>query len=441
MQQCKDKKFMKTRMSSLAIALLGILFIILPEYFAFEIGTLPSFTASRIIILLIFLLVLLSKRPFILPINKCAKVLYFLLAVLIAVDISHVSVSSTYAINDAFSLIYDCLLLVILIVHFVRTEDEIDKLLSYIVKTSLVLSAFGVIEFLTGFNICSVLSTSSRDVLQATYERLGMRRSASAFGHAVYYGVYCTSVIPFALYLFDKYKKRIYLVCVIANIVGVLVSGSRGQMLSGFVVLLLFYFTRRKKEKWKYTKYFLIILGVFAFLCLIVPSLRIYISENIKSIMANFGLQVMVSANFGGNTKGVSSRWIQLSGIRWLIMNGKFVLGYGPAAAYRGLVSYYWTTSGWHTIQSVDIGYVGWFLYYGIIGAIAEGFFYAFYLFDSIKRRKKNTSDLFNAFWLFFASYLLNLATSTGVSKLLWVLVGLYISACQIRNRSGGITK
>lgn len=411
--------------------LMAALYIILPTYFAFEVSSfLPSFTGSRIVLLLTLIILMLVRKKVKIPKVKEMKMIWSTSIMLVLVNILHLSDSGSYAIKAIFSILLENVILVLVLYNLVDTKDKLNRFIKIMVVTSSVITCLATVEFLTGYNVFYLLTTTSRTVYQASYIRSGMTRAEASFSHSVYYGVYCSCMLPFSLYLYENTKNKKYLLCGLLNVLGTLMSGSRGQMVTCFVTTFLMLCKKRADLKRKYFRAIVLTLIPAAILIVFVPGVFAYINENVKSILNIIGFNFNISSDFGINIGGLDSRTIQLTGIRWLIINGAFWLGLGSLASARGLVSYYWASYGWQTVKSIDVGYVGWFLEYGLIGAIAY-----FALFLSVtwiafrKSNDKNIVNIINPFKWFMICYLLNLLSSTGMDKLLWVALGLLVVA------------
>lgn len=416
----------KNNGSNIKIFFLAALYIILPSYFAFEIGWLPSFTGSRIVLLLSIMFVITFSRKLIVIHSKLFTAVLIYASGIIIVDLMHFQDAFSYSINDILAIILENIVLVILIVNIVKTKWSMDRFISLMVATSAIVGILAVLEFATGFNVFYLLTTSTRDFLQSSYDRLGMRRSAAGFGHSVYYAVYCMGMIPFCTYCYEVKRNEKYLIYAAINLLGVVVSGARAQLIFTIIMLLLMYRKETKKFRNKYNKFFFIGTVLIIIAIVFVPLFRTYVIQNVISILSNLGFNFSVSDAFGVNANGLYSRTVQLSGIEWLKSQGKIWTGLGTASAYRGLVSYYYSDTGWQTTSSIDIGYVSWLLNYGVIGFIVNCCMYvSIILFLSVKIKKQTEKTLYNCFNWFFIAYIMNLLTTSGVGKMLWIVIGL----------------
>ncbi len=421
----------KINFNMICIWLLAAFYIIMPQYFSFEISaSFPSFTASRIIIIFCFCVVffqLYEKKAFTLPNLKEYKVLFYYAAIIIFVNIIHMRTGFSYSVKAILAVILENLLLVFLMYFLVDTREKIDLFVRILVWTSVVVAVIAFIEFFTGINLFYFLTTTDRTVYQAAYIRLGMTRAEASFGHPVYYGVYCTCILPFSMYLYESLKQKRYLLITALNLAAIVASGTRGSMLiAGLLLVIMFFFKSKEAKKMYYVP---ILIGIITCLAMIIliPAVRNYIFELVKTILNALGLGLEITQDFGGNPEGLSSRTVQLSGIYWTIVNNAFIFGFGSVPGLRGLVSYL-GTYGWMNYGAIDVGYVGWFLEYGLVGALANTWFYFTFTKNMFKKSdEKDLNSFYNPLKWFFIGYLLNLLNSTGYEKVLWIVIGLVI--------------
>lgn len=423
------KKY-ENKLRNLCIGMLATLYIILPNYFSIEISNaLPSLTGSRMILILciIVLLVVVEKKE--IPNTNLMKSVYLYATIIIIVNILHFGDGFSYAIKSIFSIIFENIFLVYIICLLVDNKQKLEKFVEMMALTSAIVVLLAIIEFFTGYNIFYLLTTTSKEVYQAAYVRLGMTRAEASFGHSVYFGVYCSCMLPFSFYLFERNYSKIYLFVILMNIIGVVISGARGQMILCFVSLIIMFLFKEKSLRKQYIKIAGVTILATIFILLLIPSASTYIIENIKTVLNIMGFNFEISSEYGTNISGLDSRTIQLSGILWLFENKAFMFGLGSSAHIRGLVSYYWKSSGWQVVPSIDVGYVGWFLEYGIIGAVGNIFLFGKLIMHTIKNSdEKQKNQLNNPFKWFIFIYLLNLLVSTGLDKMLWMVIALSVS-------------
>lgn len=158
-----------------------------------------------------------------------------------------------------------------------------------------------------------------------------------------------------------------------------------------------------------------------------VPTVSQQFTNIIKSVIIAFGDSGETIENFGGNSStGLSSRMIQLSGITWMLMHNA-IFGLGASCHTRGKLSY--RISGiWQVRDTIDNGYVGYFVEEGLLGGIAcFSLFYSLLKSSWKKATFKNSRNMNNSFFLCFVSYVAVMLSVADVSQLLWVIIALYI--------------
>lgn len=412
---------------SLKKAFLNIFFcfyLILPEYFAIELSSsFPLLTVSRILILSLFLVLFYQKYV--------SLQLYppFVVYVVIIMGVNLVHLTDTMeSVKAIISIIIEQLFLFILLNSLISSIEEIKKGLDIVVKVSGVICIAAIFEVLTGFQMFHLLNTVNREMLQSSYERLGFLRAGSAFGHPVYFAVYCICILPFSLYFYENTNKKMYLVIAVLNIIGMFCSGSRGAIVAFAILCLSMIVLKKFSVIITYIRKILFLFPCFIAICLFVPQVTEKVFGLIKSILAAFGAEYVVEG-FGQNATGMQSRMMQFTGLRWLKEHGALVFGFGPKSHTRGLISYINPVSGnWNVSTTIDIGYLGYIFHYGIIGLMGYLIFY-FFLFRKCleKSNEMQKDNLFNAFKYFYIAYFVSLTTSTGLSSLFFLITAMML--------------
>ena len=164
------------------------------------------------------------------------------------------------------------------------------------------------------------------------------------------------------------------------------------------------------------------------FVSFAVPTVSQQFTNIIKSIIIAFGDSGETIENFGGNSStGLSSRMIQLSGISWMLIHNA-VFGLGASCHTRGKLSYR-INGVWQVRDTIDNGYVGYFVEEGLLGGIAcFSLFYSLLKSSWKKATFKNSRNMNNSFFLCFVSYVAVMLSVADVSQLLWVIIALYIT-------------
>lgn len=83
----------------------------------------------------------------------------------------------------------------------------------------------------------------------------------------------------------------------------------------------------------------------------------------------------------------------------------------------------------WQVRDTIDNGYVGYFVEEGLLGGIAcFSLFYSLLKSSWKKATFKNSRNMNNSFFLCFVSYVAVMLSVADVSQLLWVIIALYIT-------------
>lgn len=406
---------------------------ILPDYFSIELGGgMPLLKASRILLLILLLCVCFRNKKIIL-IRKPLKAtgLYWPLIIYFAARIlanGYYVSNLSDAINTEFTVIVEQLILIVLICQIIQDQEDVYLCVKTIVDASGIIAVISIINVLIGSNLFYSLNTVSRNVLMESTVRMGIIRAEATFGHPVYYAMYCALIIPLALYMWQNERRR-WNGCILGlNIVAAFLTESRGTIVVLLALLLVFILITDKKTRNKIFCAGCVIACLAVFVSFAVPTVSQQFTNIIKSIIIAFGDSGETIENFGGNSStGLSSRMIQLSGISWMLIHNA-VFGLGASCHTRGKLSYR-INGVWQVRDTIDNGYVGYFVEEGLLGGIAcFSLFYSLLKSSWKKATFKNSRNMNNSFFLCFVSYVAVMLSVADVSQLLWVIIALYIT-------------
>lgn len=242
------------------VVLFLALYAVMPEYCALELhAKLPLITASRAVLVLMGLFLLLRNRGTLLNFKQFSlrkwnllltenKLLRFGLfgyfIVLVAVNLTFLMETSE-AVKQIFIICLEEYGLVWMLAMILDSREKIVSALKVLVISSAAVAVLCCISCAMSFNLFSLLNTVSRDMLMSNYYRLGMLRAAGGFGHPVYYGAFCVLMFPLCMYFVEesprKEQRIFYGVCLALNFAGLILSNSRGSMLAlGCLGILVF---------------------------------------------------------------------------------------------------------------------------------------------------------------------------------------------------------
>jgi len=349
--------------------------------------------------------------------------------VLLIVFTYHLSTNSSEAIKSIFSLIVEQLGVYILLNNLIECKAQWYKGMKIMVDVSCVMSVFAIFESLIGINIFHYLTTTSREMLQVSYERLGTLRAEGPFGHPVYFAFYLVSMLPFIFYFYENTGKKSYLISIILNIIAVILTGTRGGLVALIILLACMFLFKNKKIKAKYLKVLISLIPVAGVAYIIFPDIFFYAGDLINSTLYALGWSSSEVATFGSNSLGLSSRTMQLSGLLWAKINNALLMGFGPAAHMYGKISYINYISGnWNAVRTIDVGYIGYVLLYGIIGSIGYAILYVTTLIRVVKKSdEKDENNIYNPYKYFLIAYFVLLLSSVGQEDLFFVLLSMLL--------------
>jgi hypothetical protein len=218
---------------------------ILPDYFTIELGGgLPLLKASRILLLILMLCIVLRNKKIKLMQRSLKNVglywgmiIYFVARILAN---GYYATKLSVAVNTEFTIIVEQLLLMVLIYQVISTEEDVYACVKKLVYASGIIALISIINVLIGSNLFYELSTISRKVLMTSTVRMGIVRAEATFGHPVYYAMYCALIVPLALYVWQNERKKLIPVGILAlNIIAVLLTESRGTIVVLLALILV----------------------------------------------------------------------------------------------------------------------------------------------------------------------------------------------------------
>lgn len=406
---------------------------ILPDYFALELGGgLPLLKASRILILALLVSVLVYNRGKIyLPLKGIKKIKIFWPMILyfsgrIIANIFYVF-NLSEAINTEFSIIFEQLILMIVVVQLIHRKDQILQCINGMVCGSGIVACLSIASVIYGENIFYHLNCVSRNMLMASTTRLGIIRAEAGFGHPVYYGVYCALIIPIAYYIYENKKNVIYLIICGLDIIALLLTESRGSIVALIFMIIITFLRMSKVRRQKIIRIIGSVIIVTCILFILIPSVREQIEGIFNSIFAIVNTNIVIE-DFGENsTTGLDSRLIQLTGVYWTILNNA-LFGLGASCHTRGVLKYYKEKIGWFVTSTIDNGYVGYFVQEGIIGTI--GFFSLIISLIKISNKlseKRDKKNLNNTFFICFFVYAIEMFSVADSSQTFWLIIILFV--------------
>lgn len=165
------------------------------------------------------------------------------------------------------------------------------------------------------------------------------------------------------------------------------------------------------------------LLPVVAIAFIIFPEIFSYAGNLISSVFYALGISTTEVSGFGNNVSGLASRTMQFSGLTWAMEHNALLLGFGPEAHTNKLIAYKnYLTGNWNTLSTIDCGYIGYILLYGIVGTIGYAIMYISAVKKTVVRsNESDRSNIFNAYKYFFIAYFVGLLSSVGLDNVFYV--------------------
>lgn len=441
------------------VILFFALYIISPSYCAIELSSrLPLITVSRVLLVtMLFMLVIRRSEDFyalrkgnVRQLNfgltgdrflRWGMLIYFIL--LVICDIALLPADFGEALKAMLVVIVESYMLVWILTLVLDTREKLLTALQILVVSSGVTALIATVGCVLDGNPFHFLNTVQREMLMYSYYRLGMLRAAAGFGHPVFYGAFCAIISPINMYFVEnsekQWKKWLFSVCLLMNIVGLVLSNSRGSLVAFGFMMIVVAIARVIKKEFKSFFFTYLPIGVAALVILVIVSLvsppGLAFLQGIFYSLVNmvfpdtYSMDSFVTS-YGENPYGVLSRSVQLTGIPWTLSQ-KPLFGFGSNAHIRGLISFQWAPGSWIQTGTFDVGLVAIICQYGLIGLL--GYTSLFGTLTLTVLSKKNRQDpLMRSLALAFVTYLVCLLTIASLDKMLWVLIAAIVCLVNI---------
>ena len=367
--------------------------LFLPVYYGVEISdSLPIFSTTRIMYIILFIYTLKNKRRRIHLKSLFQKKIpreylfiggYFILRILSNL---HYALSYSSSVKKLLLIIFEQLLLLISIYLLAPTKEEILKIIKIVVWTATVLFVIGILESIFSFRPFDALYTIFRDIYHIHYYRLGLLRATTTMFAPAVFGNMCILIMPLILFLYEKERSKKYLLISCLDILAAIHSGSRAAVLFLIVVgsAYFFYILKDKARRLLFIKNgAMIIVALLLYMTIASfcsPKLRYFYTGNVKSVLNEIGFNYDLAEDapegvdgFGGNIYGSASRIRQFTGIYYVVQRHPF-FGMGADAPLRKDLQFFWHTdtnkNKWIDARSYDVGIVEIFCDEGLIGLL-----------------------------------------------------------------------
>lgn len=427
---------------------------LMPKYFAIDFSGLPLMTIYRLTVLFVFLIEfsiygfnIFKKIIYILK-KSIGKIVLFMLLVFL---VSALNAKSNEAFITIVGYIFDNILLFVIVFNRINSnksnyQDEIYKILKLLVYSTLMLSIFGILEFLTGKNVFSMLDTVKRDFISTsdTYIRMGAARVETSFGHPLGYGLFLILIIPVIVFFIRIAKSRaeinFYSLIFFLAVINIFLTASRSTMLCLLIEILFLFAIINFKMKIKLVYISMIFILILVLITFNMNIGTIGILETVKNsilMMSDAFLKTNYIDNFGSNSDPFIYRkflvhyaWQQPTQIK-LIGKGLSFLRNEPLRFWNNDLNPY------HIIEtrSIDNFYILKFLETGVFGVLSIISMFMYYILKVIKIIKSRVADIFSKYvctgilisMIVYYIYLF-MVDELDTLKYMWVFYAIVIS-------------
>lgn len=326
-------------------------------------------------------------------------------------------------------------LLYLLMMHDVRGEDRLDRILDVLIWCSAINAAVSILEVLTGFNLPIALCNDGTMVYNPLY-RYGILRVYGAFANPINNGIFAMMMSGVVLYRIYSGKlssgKRKLLWCIwAANIAVVILTSSRAAMLAAVGInLAILWMAGAFRLNAKVLAIFVVALAAVVLLALIPNPLTEQINEMTLSVLQVvddiFGTNFVDGAASQETVEGVGNR---LELFDWVIeaTGDDYVFGKGRAAKFEYVMNEFG-----HTKKSIENQYLSEYFRYGLVGLCGKIFLFVSLLVSSFWRMRKERKagvklGLNGVLFVVYLAYFLSLfsVAQNEEEKLFYLLVVL----------------
>lgn len=409
------------------------LYPILPEYFAVSVSdSLPLFTASRLLFLMLLVAYLLKEKKISYGILKNEGLWNPFLLLITGYTILLVAHLSFYSILKTYLNFWiEDVLFILVLVDCLKNESTWKKCCTALLCGGSVVFIGGISETILGSNyISEILNTNVRtNILMSAYERYNILRASFTFGHAICLGVYCVSLLPMIIGRVGKKSRYLYLFAVCLGCL--LMTISRWPIAVGVVMIAWRITTVDKKTRNRFVISMLALFLIVGIILPFFPKLTASLMTPIYSTLNAFG----TNFDIAGTTKNADPLLGRLSQLQMIAQTWEKtpLFGFGSADFdAMGLIIH--STGGSYKVISIDNEYLNWFVSYGLIGFICYLNWYRAIIFNlKGKLRRIGNNELNSIYYGLIAIMLCYLAVDQlTTNRIFNSLLVLLISGMKI---------
>lgn len=460
----------------------------LPEQFALQLhDKLPLISGSRILILLAAIFWAWDKwktKKFRFPISLIAFGAVNLI-------ISFINFRyGTDEINRIFRLLFERLLVVIMIADMLRTKEEFDTGVDFLIMSGVALAVIGIVQTVFEYDIASVLHLTKTMASVSIANRMELVRAYGTY-NAISFGCYCAFLSVITLYRLMRTRHVLHMAALALILTALICTLTRSAWLCLAIILLFMLVVFRMRLIRPLLCSIGMTLALCAVLLLFQPNLSNAFVETGKSALnavlehlpepvvdllfpqpqqtpsaeviptdptedptapsqteeTTVAEQVtepaatttkpkpgfVLSDRFGLNASSPTySRNAQWTAVKYMHQEGKLLFGYGYNALAKGRIHFFydkWDTD-WHPTTYLDVGLIMLFADGGLIGVVSYMGLLGYMAVQALRKKeklKKNPPDFYWMVLFMIPLYLLlNYMSAFLFPHVVWVFIGLF---------------
>lgn len=448
---------------------------VLPEQFSIEIHeVLPMVSATRILIVVAMSFWAYDKwktRKFTWPVS-----LLIFLGVNILISIINLRFGAD-EFNRMFRFVFERVVFAIVVMDLITSKEEFEKCIDFMIMGSVILAVIGISQTVYNYDIASVLHLSETLSSIMLTDRMGLIRAYGTY-NAISYGCYCAFMMLLIYYKMENSSNKFYTLAMALNFVAMICTLSRSAWLCILGTAFLIFLTRPARVIRKVWVSLVLVIVITVGLAFAQPKLSDALLETSKSTI-NTVLRVLpedwlqpekpteptittptqtepaptqtepaptqtdptenkepgfeLSDEFGYNgDRAAQSRLFQWSVVRYMMMDGNLLFGYGYNALPEGKIHYDVSPNAdlgwWSQMNTVDVGLVGVIVESGIVGLLATLCLFAYIFIQSLRKWKRGLVFDFYKMAVFMVPLLLllNFMASFMHDHVVWMFIALY---------------
>lgn len=357
-------------------------FVLFPNLVSLRVGGLPSITLPRIFLVICYLWLLCDLRMQSRFLRVISNNIYNFPIVVYLVVCLYTAVLCK-DVNSFFGFFVDSALTYYLVVYVLRTCLSIDDLTRLISVCLYVMCVIGVIEFVTGVNVLSLVSIGEGSEIASTF-RDSTLRVRGPYGHPLGYAMVLLLLFPLSCYSREEgsvslFRHKALFLLVFLN---VLFTGSRsGIGLFCIEVVILCVFTSRKYRSGT------MLASIAAALTLVVCAMLFADNTLVRYVLRQlfyvvdqvFGTNVAL--RYGGDASIMNST-VARDRIWKVPFDPSLSPWIGKGVSYQTGA---YRIDGW-LVRSIDNYYIRTYISYGVFGVIAVLLIFAAFVRANIRR-------------------------------------------------------